>query len=79
MTKKRTWIITTGGDRPIQNIAKDLAAAGLEDAQILQEIGSITGSAEDKAVEKLRKVNGVVDVSPESTIDVGPPGSSDTW
>lgn len=79
MAKKRTWIITIGDDRPIQNIAKDLTAAGLENVQILQEIGSITGSVEDKDVEKLRKVRGVVEISPESTIDIGPPNSRDTW
>ena len=79
MTKKKTWIITTGSDRPIHEIAKDLADAGLKEIQVLQEIGSITGSAEDEDVGKLRKVRGVKDISPDISIDIGPPDSKETW
>ena len=79
MTKAKKWIITTSGDRSIHEIAKDLAKAGLTGSQVLEEVGSITGSAGDKTVAKLRKVRGVVDVSPDFPVDVGPPDSSDTW
>ncbi len=79
MAKTKTWIITTGGDRPMRDIAKDLAVAGLKRGRVLKEVGSITGSAEDKAVAKLRKVRGVIDVSPDAPIDVGPPDSPNTW
>ena len=79
MSKSKVWIITTSGDRPIVDIAKDLADAGLIGGQILAEIGSITGSAGDKVVAKLRKVPGVIDVSPDTPVDVGPPDSPDTW
>ena len=72
-------IITISGDRPIQDVAKDLAAAGLKGGQTLEEIGSITGSADDYAVPKLRKVRGVADVSPDLSVDVGPPDSRNTW
>ena len=78
-TKSKTWIITTGGKRPITDIAKDLAKAGLKRKKVLKEIGSITGAADDKAVKKLRLIPGVVDVSPDSPIDIGPPDSSVTW
>ena len=79
MAKGKKVIITTGGDRPIQDVARDLADAGLKGGQVLEEIGSITGSAEDDAVSKLRKVRGVVDVSPDVSVNVGPPGSKNTW
>lgn len=79
MAKATTWIITTSGDRSIHDIAKDLAAAGLADGQVLEEIGCITGSAGSKAAAKLRKVRGVIDVSPDVPVSVGPPHSSDTW
>ncbi len=72
-------IITVGGDRPIQDIAKELVDAGLKNIQVLQQIGSITGSADEEAVKKMRKVRGIVDISPERHIDIGPPGSSFTW
>jgi hypothetical protein len=79
MAKAKKWIITTNSDRSIHEIAKDLADAGLTGSQVLEEVGSITGSAGDKTVTKLRKVRGVVDVSPDFPVDVGPPDSSDTW
>jgi hypothetical protein len=79
MAKGKTWVITTSGNRSIHEIAKDLAKAGLTSGQVLEEIGSITGSAGDKTVAKLRKVRGVVDVSPVPRAGVGPPDSSDTW
>jgi uncharacterized protein with ACT and thioredoxin-like domain len=79
MAKEKKFIVTTGGDRPIQDIAKELADAGLKGVEVLQEIGSITGSAEEEAVAKLRKVRGIVDISQDVPVDVGPPGSSNTW
>lgn len=79
MTTKKKWVITMSSDRPIHDIARDLSDAGLKDIQVLQEIGSITGSAEDADVSKLRKVRGVKDVSSDISVDIGPPGSRDTW
>lgn len=79
MAKAKKWIITTSSDRSIHEIAKDLANAGLTGSQVLETVGSITGSAAAKTVAKLRKVRGVVDVSPDVPVDVGPPDSSETW
>ena len=79
MAKAKTWIITTDGKRPVQDIAKDLAAAGFVAGQVLEEIGTITGSAADSAVTKLRNVRGVQDVSPDTPIDIGPPDAPETW
>jgi hypothetical protein len=75
----KTWIVTTSTARPIKDIAKDLTAAGFTVANVNDEIQSITGGARDESVEKLRKVSGVVDVSPDEPIDIGPPDSPDTW
>jgi hypothetical protein len=79
MSKKPGWVITTSGDRPITEISKDLEAVGFEIRHVLTEIRSITGSADKKLVAKLRKVRGVIDVSPETSIDVGPPDAGDVW
>lgn len=76
---KKKWIVTASSDRPIHDIAKDLADAGLKDIQILQEVDIIIGSSEDEAVAKLRKVRGVKDVSLDISIDIGPPDSRETW
>jgi hypothetical protein len=78
MAREKNWIIIVGG-RSIHDIAKDLAEAGLKDIQTLQEIGSITGSADDETVSRLRKVRGVKEISPDITVNIGPPGSRETW
>lgn len=79
MTEAKSWIIAVSTDRPLQDIAKDLSDAGLLGAQVLEEINVITGKAADKSLGKLRKVRGVVDVSPDMPIDVGPPDTPNTW
>jgi hypothetical protein len=77
--KSKNWIVTTSADRPIQRIAKDLEAAGFSIGNVNDEIKSISGAAGDDVVEKLRSISGVVDVSADEPVDVGPPDSSDTW
>jgi hypothetical protein len=79
MPPRRNWVITTSTGRPIKDIAKDLEAAGFSVGQVNDEIQSITGAAGDKSVEKLRKISGVIDVSPDTPIDIGPPDSPETW
>ncbi len=60
-------------DRPMLDLAKDLTKAGFSVDQMLEEIGSITGTADEESIEKLRGVRGVLDIAPEVPIDVGPP------
>jgi hypothetical protein len=79
MAKVKRWIITTGGDRPIREIARDLARAGLKGGKVLELVGSITGTANDTAIAKIRSVRGVVEVSPDIEIDIGPPDSKESW
>ena len=77
--KAQGWIVTTSGDRPAKDVAKDLKAAGFSVGQILEEIGCITGEADDRTVEKARAIRGVADVSREGEIDIGPPDAPVTW
>jgi phage replication-related protein YjqB (UPF0714/DUF867 family) len=77
--KTQNWIVTTSGDRPTKEVAKDLKAAGFSVGQVLDEIGTITGEADDNAVEKVRAIRGVVDVSRDTDIDIGPPDAPVTW
>jgi hypothetical protein len=79
MAESKGWIITTSPDRPIKEIAKDLKDAGFTVGQVLEEIGSITGAAGEDAAKKARSIAGVVDVSPDMPVDIGPPGSPDSW
>jgi hypothetical protein len=61
------------GDRPISDVAVDVAAAGFAIDQVLEVIGIITGSATDGVAEAVRAVPGVADVSPDLPVDIGPP------
>ena len=78
MAKGKTWIVTTSGDRPAKDVAKDLKATGFSVGQLIDEIGSITGEADD-AVREASSDRGVTDVSRDSQIDIGPPDSPMTW
>ncbi len=73
--RKTGYIVTLSGDRPIDEVSKDIRAAGLEVKDVLKEIGSITGAADPRALEKLRAVRGVADVSEDQSVDIGPPDS----
>lgn len=75
----KRWVVTTSGDQSLDDIQKNLVDNGFKVDEVLTEIGLITGVAEDDVAEKMRQVGGVVDVSPEPAVDIGPPGSSDTW
>jgi hypothetical protein len=77
--KNRTWIITTSSDRPIADIGRDLASAGVSRRRVLKDVGSIIVSAKATSIPKLRAIRGVVDVAPDTAINIGPPDSSMTW
>ena len=81
MGESKKLIITTSGDRPINEIRKDLTDKGFYVDQVFDAIGSISGKVDDeKLIDKIKKVKGVTDVSPEHPdIDIGRPGDSETW
>jgi hypothetical protein len=71
MAKGKRWIVTTSGS--LKEVKKKLTESGFEVEQELDEIGIITGTTKDDDVERLRSVPGVVDVSPDQEVDIGPP------
>jgi hypothetical protein len=73
---KQAFVVTVTGDRPIAEVARDLKAAGFDVDQVLEFIGSITGSAPAKSLKKLRAIPGVADVSEDHPIDIGPPDAT---
>ena len=74
MPDKSTWIITVTGERPVAEVVASLRKAGLVDAAVLGEIGVITGQCTKAHAAAMRKVAGVADVSPDTPVDIGPPG-----
>jgi hypothetical protein len=79
MADKKEWIVTTSGDRPLTEVAKELKENGFKVVDVLDEVGSITGTGGDDVAEKARAVEGVTDVSANAPIDIGPPDAEETW
>lgn len=77
--KKKEWVVTTSGDRPLDEVAKELKKSGFKVSQVLSEVGLITGEGGDDVAAKARKVKGVADVSANVGADVGPPDEGETW
>ncbi|MGZ5444437.1 MAG: hypothetical protein ACXW5U_25185 [Thermoanaerobaculia bacterium] len=71
--ESKDWVVTTSGERPIEEVAKDLRKKGLKVDYVLDAIGQITGVGSDAIAAKLRKVKGVADVSANVPVDIGPP------
>ena len=69
-------IVTCSGDRPVHEVVKDLKDAGFQVSQVLDAIGSVTGSAPAKSKNTLKKIRGVADVSEDHPVDIGPPDST---
>ena len=79
MAKTKRWVITTSGDRSLNEIRKSVADSGFKVDQVLSEIGLITGQAADDVAKKVRNISGVADVSPEEPINIGLPDAPVTW
>lgn len=67
------WVVTTDGRRPLGDVARELADAGFAVGQHLDAIGIVTGTATPQVAAAARRVPGVLDVSPNTPIDIGPP------
>jgi hypothetical protein len=79
MAKGKRWNITTSGDRSLKDVKKEVKEAGFTVDEVHEEIGIITGAASDAVAKKLKAIPGVSDVSPEESVDIGPPDSTVTW
>ncbi|MDP3534665.1 MAG: hypothetical protein Q8S08_04660 [Halomonas sp.] len=73
------WIITISSDQSIREIATRLSAEGLTIRDVLEDIGCITGSADTATADRLKKIEGVVDIAPDMQIEIGPPDAGETW
>lgn len=79
MTEQQRWVVTLSGDRPLADLRADLAGAGFTVEHELTEVGVVTGRAAGEAAAKVRAIPGIADMSPDTPIDIGPPGSPKTW
>lgn len=72
-TAKPAVIVTMSGERNVRDVVRDLKSAGLEVDQVLEETGIVTGTADSRTHARLRKIQGVADVSADHPVDIGPP------
>ena len=79
MSTTKKWVVTLANDRPVSDVSNELTQTGFDIDQVLDQIGCITGSGSDEVARKLRKIPGVADVSPETTIQLPPSDESITW
>jgi hypothetical protein len=79
MVDQQRWIVTLSGERPLDELRRELSKAGLKIDQEMEVIGIVSGCGAPEVADKLRSVRGVADVSPDQPIDIGPPGSDPTW
>lgn len=79
MADAKRWVVTATPEHPLPEIAKALTEGGFAIHRRLDDIGVVIGSAEEDAVERIRRIPGVADVSPDEDIDLGPPDSPKTW
>jgi hypothetical protein len=80
MNNRKKWIVTTSDKNVLDDVKNKVIENGFVVDQVLEEIGCITGSANEEIASRLRTIQGVVDVSPlGEDIDIGPPDAPITW
>ena len=71
-------IVTIGqdGTENLKEIASELQSRGLQIInEPLESLGMISGMADSKSIEQLRKVNGVIAVETAGEVQIAPPDS----
>ena len=79
MPETPVWIVTASGERPLAQVAAALRKGGFAVDEVMDAIGVISGRCAEAKVAALRRVAGVADIAPSTSVDVGPPGSTRTW
>lgn len=79
MAELKKWVVTLTNERSPEEVRTALTKAGMKVEQMLAEIGVVTAAGDDSCAERARHLPGVADVTRDQPIDIGPPGSPDTW
>lgn len=79
MSDQPRWVVTTSADSTFAEVVSVLSDGGLQVDQRLDDIGVVLGRCDAATAERLRGLSCVADVSPETPVDIGPPGGGDTW
>jgi hypothetical protein len=75
-SKKTDMVVVVSGGHPVDQVASELKNAGFEVDQVLHAINQVTGRAAPDLKPRLRRIEGVEDVSDaHEPFNIGPPGS----
>ncbi|HEX8275023.1 MAG TPA: hypothetical protein VF615_20475 [Longimicrobiaceae bacterium] len=74
MSETSTWIVAASEERPLEDVAKDLAELGFEVEDVLGHVRCIVGSATREVAKAAEQVPGVLGISQDEPIRFG--GSS---
>lgn len=77
MSENSTWIVAATRERPLDDVAKDLAGIGFQVEDVLREVGCIVGTASDEVAKASEQVPGVAGISRDRPIHFGGAGSAD--
>jgi hypothetical protein len=66
--RKQAMVITMSGERPIHEVAHDLKTAGFDVSQVLEMVGSVTGTADPKIKKQLEGIRGVAHVGDDHPV-----------
>lgn len=69
------WTVVVAPEMDADSIAISLRSAGLTVQEILSAIGVIIVRGSEPLAQEARKIRGVIEVSKEASIDIGPPDS----
>jgi hypothetical protein len=70
---KPVWVVTVAPGAPLEQVKDGLSGAGFTVVQVLDAIGIVIAHGSEKQAEQARLVGGVIDVSLEVQVDIGPP------
>jgi len=76
MPENSRWIVAATKERPLDDVAKDLAAIGFEVEDVLRAVECIVGTASDEAAKAAEQVPGVAGISRDHPIHFGGSGST---
>lgn len=79
MNTTSSWLVTIDLDQPIDIVIDQIKATGFRIANVMKEVGCVTGKSDAKTVSALEKIPGVISVSADVEIQLPPLSSDTTW
>lgn len=73
--QENDWVVTVDASHPLERVVQELVRIGMRVRQVLALGGAIIAHGTDHQASEAREVSGVIDVSKDEPIDIGPPSA----